>query len=259
MSFRLRLTSVSGFPRSWLNIRWPCDTDRLRPLQTGRADFPHPAFPDPLSPRHAQGGTLLRHGPSPISVKRLYPVLGHAQAVLLTSHGNIDPAGALRSTGITPLPRYYFPLRLPARPSGGYAFPSPVDPTSRSFHPDRSPRFLGRSLDARRPLPPRGVRPLPVLVAWRPMSGFASSGRLATPGLRVSRGRTGFACATADVVAFSGFDPGLPRTPLSRLHGERAIPMVSTFQLTRSTRLILAHPSEPNAETEVLADEDTAR
>ena len=48
MSFRLRLTSVSGFPRSWLNIRWPCDTDRLRPRQTGRADFPHPAFPDPL-------------------------------------------------------------------------------------------------------------------------------------------------------------------------------------------------------------------
>ena len=64
MSFRLRLTSVSGFPRSWLNIRWPCDTDRLRPRQTGRADFPHPAFPNPLSPRHAQGGTLLGHGPS---------------------------------------------------------------------------------------------------------------------------------------------------------------------------------------------------
>ncbi len=46
-SFRLRLTSVSGFPRVWLNIRWPCDHDRLRPLQTGRADFPHPASPDP--------------------------------------------------------------------------------------------------------------------------------------------------------------------------------------------------------------------
>jgi hypothetical protein len=46
-SFRLRLTSVSGFPRVWLNIRWPCDDDRLRPLQTGRADFPHPASPNP--------------------------------------------------------------------------------------------------------------------------------------------------------------------------------------------------------------------
>ena len=46
-SFRLRLTSVSGFPRAWLNIRWPCDHNRLRPLQTGRADFPHPASPNP--------------------------------------------------------------------------------------------------------------------------------------------------------------------------------------------------------------------
>ena len=48
-SFRLRLTSVSGFPRSWLNIRLPCDRRRLRPLQTGRADFPHPAYPNPLA------------------------------------------------------------------------------------------------------------------------------------------------------------------------------------------------------------------
>ena len=53
-SFRLRLTSVSGFPRAWLNIRWPCDDHRLRPLQTGRAGFPHPASPNPLGLRHAQ-------------------------------------------------------------------------------------------------------------------------------------------------------------------------------------------------------------
>ena len=33
----------------------------------------------------------------------------------------------------------------------------------------------------------------------------------------------------------------LPAAPPSRLHGERAIAMVSTFQLTRSTRLSLAH------------------
>src|SRR5262249_50700332 len=36
-SFRLRLTSMSGFPRSWLNVRWPCDHRHLRPLQTGLA------------------------------------------------------------------------------------------------------------------------------------------------------------------------------------------------------------------------------
>ena len=42
---------------------------------------------------------------------------------------------------------------------------------------------------------------------------------------------------TADAFAFPGSDGGSPAPPLGRLHGERAIPMVSTFQLTRSTRL----------------------
>src|SRR4051794_23444015 len=36
----------------------------------------------------------------------------------------------------------------------------------------------------------------------------------------------------------------LPAPPLGQLHGERAISMVSTFQLTRSTRLNLTHPTE---------------
>jgi hypothetical protein len=36
----------------------------------------------------------------------------------------------------------------------------------------------------------------------------------------------------------------LPAPPPSRLHGERAIAMVSTFHLTRSTRLSLTHQKE---------------
>jgi len=44
----------------------------------------------------------------------------------------------------------------------------------------------------------------------------------------------------------------LPAPPLSRLHGERAISMVSTFQLTRSTRLTLTHPTEPNRDRDGL-------
>jgi hypothetical protein len=40
---------------------------------------------------------------------------------------------------------------------------------------------------------------------------------------------------------------GLPRSPLGRLHGERAIPMISTFQLTRSTKLRLTHQRAPRA------------
>ena len=47
-------------------------------------------------------------------------VVGLPQAVLLTSYEGIDPAGALCSMGVTPLPRYYGPLRLPAKPHGGY-------------------------------------------------------------------------------------------------------------------------------------------
>ena len=186
-------------------------------------------------------------GPAPISVRRLISVLGHAQAVLLTSHGNMDSAGALRSTGITPLPRYYFPLRLPAGPGGGYSFPSPVDPAFPPPHPDGSPRFLGRSLDARRPLPPRGVRPLHMLAAWRPMSGFTRSGRMATPRLRFHEAGPGSLPLRLASSPSQASTAGLPRTPLSRLHGERAISMISTFQLTRSTRLILAHPTPTKA------------
>ena len=46
MAFRLWYTSVSGFPRSWLTTHMPCANDPLSPRHTGRADFPHPAFPD---------------------------------------------------------------------------------------------------------------------------------------------------------------------------------------------------------------------
>ena len=49
MAFRLWYTSVSGFPRSWLTTHMPCANDPLSPRHTGRADFPHPAFPDTLA------------------------------------------------------------------------------------------------------------------------------------------------------------------------------------------------------------------
>ena len=52
------------------------------------------------------------------------------QAVLLTSDENANLAGVLRSTGITPLPRYYGPLRLPTGPASGYVFPRAVEPSS---------------------------------------------------------------------------------------------------------------------------------
>ena len=128
------------------------------------------------------------------------------QADLLTSDENMNSAGALRSAGVTPLQRYYGPLRLPAWPDGGYGFPSFVDlrshPDSRS--PGRVSQVPDRSFDARRPVSPRGTHPLHLLVASRAVSGFTLSGRLTIP-TGVTRPK-GFACATADVFAFPGFD-----------------------------------------------------
>ena len=124
-SFRLRLTSVSGFPRSWLNIRWPCSPRRLRPLQTVHADFPHTACPDSLTPWQAPVARLGRGARSQLSQEVLFRsrVAPSGPPSLLQGQ---DPVGALRSTGVTRLPRYYDPLRLLPRPEGGYGFPHSV-------------------------------------------------------------------------------------------------------------------------------------
>jgi hypothetical protein len=76
-----------------------------------------------------------------------------------------------------------------------------------------------------------------MLVASRPVSGFTPSGRMATPTC-VSRPKR----VHARALRLAPSRPQAPTTrlpapPLGRLHGERAIPMASTFQLTRSTRL----------------------
>ena len=108
---------------------------------------------------------------------------------------------------------------------------------SVSDHPTGSLRFLDRSVGARRPLPPRRARPLRLLVAWRPVSGFTFSGRMATLTC-VSRPNRVHARALRLTPSPSQASTARsPAPPLGRLHGERAIPMVSTFQLTRSTRL----------------------
>ena len=58
--FRLRLTSISGFPRLWRNIRLPCQ-HLLLPRQTGLADFPHPAFPNLSAASMHQGSARFVH------------------------------------------------------------------------------------------------------------------------------------------------------------------------------------------------------
>ena len=74
------------------------------------------------------------------------------------------------------------------------------------------------------------------------VAGFALFGRLATLNF-VSRGRIRFTRVTADVFAITGLHAGIPSQRAGSLHGDRALTMVSTFQLTRSARLSLAHQS----------------
>ena len=87
----------------------------------------------------------LARVPASISVQSMNFLVGFPQAVLLASYEDIDPAGVLRSTGVTPLRRYYDPLRPPTTPHGGYCFPSWVV-SSHALEGSRlvgSLRFLG--------------------------------------------------------------------------------------------------------------------
>ena len=71
--------------------------------------------------------------------------------------------------------------------------------------------------------------------------GFAIYGRLATPSF-ISRGRIRFTCVTADSFGKPRLhNTGSPRAVPGRLHGQRAVTMVRTFQQTRPVRLRLTH------------------
>jgi len=74
-------------------------------------------------------------------------------------------AGPLRSTGITPLPCYYGPLRLPTNPLTGLWIP--LLPPGYEPQPAGPLRFLYLSFAARCPLSPRWVVPLHLLIASR--------------------------------------------------------------------------------------------
>jgi hypothetical protein len=78
------------------------------------------------------------------------------------------PAPSLH--GHYPLPRYYEPVQLPTRPPRGYLFPQDVG----SRHLAGSPRFLDRSVLARRLLPPRKVRRVHAPVASPSVPGFTT-------------------------------------------------------------------------------------
>ena len=140
----------------------------------------------PLSPRFRRD-----LGPSRLSRSGRF-----LQAALLSSHSSSASSKAPSLHARYALLRYCGPLRLPARaapsvidslgPWGSVALPRPAG----------SPRFLGCSVPARCPLPPRKARRVLSLVASPPMAGFTTLWRAGHLRL-ASRGRIGFASATA--------------------------------------------------------------
>jgi len=93
--------------------------------------------------------------------------------------GNATEVRPLGSTDITPLPRYYGPLRLPTAAARQVMDSLPALSRHPGGHRVGSPRFLRPSFDTRPPQSPRTARRMPSLVASPPMTGFTLSGRLA--------------------------------------------------------------------------------
>jgi len=108
---------------------------------------------------------------------------------------------------MTPLPRYYEPLRLPIKPRRSYGFPRLVDawPT-RQESLERVSQVPDDSVGIRCPLSPRRARPLHLFVASRSMTGFTPSGRLATLKMFNEAESGSRFRITADAFAFRGSD-----------------------------------------------------
>jgi hypothetical protein len=152
----------------------------------------------------------------------------------------------LRSPGITPLPRYYEPVRLPAEAAAWLWIP----PRRCTRHLAGSPGVLHLSVDARPPQTPRTVRCVRVLVASAPVAGFSTFGRMATANgftrpyqVRLRWARA-FALVACERLARCFPQPDrsasriqLPSRAGPELHAERAIHMADTSQSARKMRL----------------------
>ena len=162
-----------------------------------------------------------------------------AQSAHSPSYGRTSLAGLLGSTDITPLPRYYEPIRLPARPADGYVFPpaveargligpglsgSSTDLSARAvpYHPGRPAGCLRSLLDRRRLASPSLAGWPPSLCVTRPNRVHLRYGsRVRSAGLRRRE---------------------LLRPPPASLPVERAIDRATSFQVARSVRLRLTLP-----------------
>ena len=155
----------------------------------------------------------------------------------------MSPVRPLCSTGITPLLRYYGPLRLPVEPP---------------------PRLCLSSVRWLLSLPPNRASQAPLLIFPRALSPTTPEGPLAAPACCFTSGfrlhpsrRTGHLRLPNEAESGSlslrlACSP--PESPapllvlaLVRLHVEQAIYMVNSFQFTRSARLILAYRPQGSA------------
>ena len=109
-------------------------------------------------------------------------------------------------------------------------------------HPAGSPRFLDRSVHARCPLPPRKARRLLAPVTSPPVSGFTFFGRLAAFTFPNEAELGSLALRLACLPHEASLGRLLGSAPVW-LPVERVILRVTSSQITRSARLILAHQS----------------
>jgi hypothetical protein len=182
---------------------------RLPPLQTGRADFPHPACPRTLRSTACVDRRRLGRRTETLPRNEVGRSLFWEQRsmCILTLLHVESLAGPLRSTGITPLQRYYEPLRLPVEPRRSYGFPHLVDawPT-RQESLERVSQVPDDSVGIRCPLSPRRARSLRLFVASRSMAGFTPPGGLATLDCLTRPDSGSRFRITADAFAFRGSD-----------------------------------------------------
>jgi hypothetical protein len=159
----------------------------------------------------------------------------------ISAYDDTNPAGSLRSTGITRLRRYYEPLRLPTWPKAGYEFPVSVgggssEPCTRHAGSLRFLVYLSTPAVLNHPGGPGRCT-----CSW--LRGRCWLHHLRKDGhpQQFNEAESGSLTLRLTPLRSEASDAGLPRRLLGQLHGARALTMVSTFQLTRQTRLSLTH------------------
>jgi hypothetical protein len=107
-------------------------------------------------------------------------------------------------------------------------------------HPAGPPRFLGQSVSTRRPLSPRRARQLHTPVTSLPTLGFIYPGRMATL-TKFNEAETGSLALRLALSPHEASPDWVAPPTLGQLLAKQTTYKVNSFQLTRLTRLCLAH------------------